>query len=186
MELIYPVDVAPLAPGARGPGEMLPVVEPSGQVIARAPRSWCHGGSMLLHPVVHLHILDRYGRFYLQRRSALKHRFPLCWDNAVAGHVSYGEFLLEALYREASEELHLTDFYPIPIESYVRTAPDQKELVHVYAAIGHFDITPDGTEVMDGRWWELPQIEAAYGTNTFTLTFEQEFGALKDKLLALL
>ena len=76
MELIYPVDVAPLAPGARGPGEMLPVVEPSGQVIARAPRSWCHGGSMLLHPVVHLHILDRYGRFYLQRRSALKHRFP--------------------------------------------------------------------------------------------------------------
>ena len=186
MDLIYPVDVAPLAPGARGSNEMLPIVEPSGQVIARAPRAWCHAGSMLLHPVVHLHILDRFGRFYLQRRSAIKHRYPLHWDTAVAGHVSYGEFLLEALYREASEELHLTDFYPIPIETYVRELPDQKELVNVFAAIGHYDITPDGHEVIDGRWWEVPEIEAAYGTGTITPTFEQEFKFLKDKLLALL
>ena len=186
MDLVYPVDVAPLVPGARGNNEMLPVVEPSGNVIARAPRAWCHAGTRLLHPVVHLHIIDRYGRIYLQRRSAVKHRYPLCWDTAVAGHVSYGESLRESLYREASEELGLTDFYPIPITSYVREAPDQRELVFAWAAVGHFPLKPDGFEVMDGRWWEVQQIEEAYGTNTLTPTFESEFKDLKNSLLALL
>lgn len=186
MELIYPDEVAPLVPGAKGHNEMLPVVEPTGRVIARAPRAWCHGGAMLLHPVVHLQIIDRYGRIYLQRRSAVKHRYPLCWDTAVAGHVSYGESLLESLYREATEELGFTDFYPIPITSYVREAPDQRELVHVWAAVGSFDLKPDGFEVIEGRWWEVPEIETACGTGTLTPTFEEEFKMLKDQLLALL
>jgi len=141
---------------------------------------------MLLHPVVHLHILDRYSRFYLQRRSASKHRYPLHWDTAVAGHVSYGETLLEALYREASEELGFADFYPVPIGSYIREAPDQRELVHVWAAIGHFSLKPDGFEVIDGKWWEVKEIEAAYGKDILTPTFEAEFKNLKNSLLALL
>ena len=186
MELVYPDDVAPIAPGARGHNEMLPIVEPSGCVIARAPRAWCHAGTMLLHPVVHLHIIDRFGRIYLQRRSASKHRYPLHWDTAVAGHVSYGESLQEALYREASEELGFTDFYPIPIASYVREAPDQRELVNVWAAVGSYTLKPDGFEVIDGRWWEVRQIEEAYGTDTLTPTLESEFKDLKNSLLALL
>lgn len=165
---------------------MLPIVDESGTVIARAPRAWCHAGSMLLHPVVHLHIIDRFSRIYLQRRSAIKHRYPLCWDTAVAGHVSYGEFLREALYREASEELGLTDFYPIPLTTYVREAPDQRELVTIFAAVGHFDLKPDRHEVADGRWWEIPEIEAAYGTGILTPTLESEFNDIKDSLLALL
>ena len=186
MDLIYPDDVAPLAPGARGHNEMLPVVEPSGRVIARAPRAWCHSGSMLLHPVVHLHRIDRCSRIYLQRRSAVKHRYPLHWDTAVAGHVSYGESLLESLYREASEELGFADFYPIPITSFVREAPDQKEMVYVWAAVGSFNLKPDGYEVVEGRWWDIPEIEAAYGSDILTPTFESEFKNLKDSLLALL
>ncbi len=186
MELIYPDEIAPLVPGARGRNEMLPVVEPGGRVIARAPRAWCHAGTKLLHPVVHLQIIDRYSRIYLQRRSASKHRYPLHWDTAIAGHVSYGETLTESLYREASEELGFTDFYPIPITEYVREAPDQRELVVVWAAVGHFALRPDGHEVVDGRWWEIPEIEAAYGTDTLTPTFESEFKNLKDSLLALL
>lgn len=186
MDLVYQDDIAPLAPGARGSNEMLPIVDESGTVIARAPRAWCHAGSMLLHPVVHLHIIDRFSRIYLQRRSAIKHRYPLCWDTAVAGHVSYGEFLREALYREASEELGLTDFYPIPLTTYVREAPDQRELVTIFAAVGHFDLKPDRHEVADGRWWEIPEIEAAYGTGILTPTLESEFNDIKDSLLALL
>ncbi len=186
MELVYPDDVAPLVPGARGHNEMLPVVDEAGNVIARAPRAWCHAGTMLLHPVVHLHIIDRFSRIYLQCRSAVKHRYPLHWDTAIAGHVSYGESLQEALYREASEELGLTDFYPIPITSFVRTAPDQKELVYVWAAVGHYDLKPDGYEVAEGRWWEIPEIEAAYGKDILTPNLESEFKNLKVSLLSLL
>ena len=41
-------------------------MEPSGLVYGRATRDWCHSGSKVLHPVVHLHIVDRFGNIYLQ------------------------------------------------------------------------------------------------------------------------
>ena len=87
MDLVYPVNLAPLSPLNKGVREMLPIVEPNGAVVARASRSSCHSGTKLLHPVVHLHIIDRFGRIYLQRRSARKSLFPLYWDTAVGGHV---------------------------------------------------------------------------------------------------
>ena len=48
--------------------EMLPVVDEAGNIISAASRGECHGGSKLLHPVVHLHVFDSEGRLYLQRR----------------------------------------------------------------------------------------------------------------------
>ena len=186
MELVYPVSIAPIAPGNRGSKEMLPVVDLSGSVIARASRAWCHGGSKLLHPVVHLHIIDRYGKVCLQLRSMIKHTYPLMWDTAVGGHVSYGEYLQEALFREASEELGLVDFNPIPLKEYVYESPTRRELVCVYAAVGHFPINPDREEVAECRWWSVPEIEEAYGKGILAPTFEEEFKTIKDSLLALL
>ena len=141
---------------------------------------------MLLHPVVHLHILDRYSKLYLQLRSPSKRSYPLHWDIAVAGHVGYGEYLSEALYREASEELGLTDFNPIELQTYIYETDTRRELVTVYAALGHFELHPDREEVADGRWWELDEIDEAYGKGILTPTFESEFKAIKDSLLALL
>lgn len=187
MELVYPFDIAPLERGSKSQGgEILPVVEPNGVVIGRASRALCHGGSMLLHPVVHLHLIDRYSKVYLQLRSVVKRTYPLHWDIAVAGHVSYGESLSEALYREASEELGLTDFNPVELQTYIYETSSRRELVTVYAAIGHFELRPDMEEVADGRWWDIDEIERAYGTDTLTPTFEKEFKAIKDSLLALL
>ena len=77
--------------------EWLPVIQDDGQVIGMATRDYCHGGAGLLHPVVHLHILDRNGRIYLQKRSMSKRCQPGRWDTAVGGHVDYGETVMEAL-----------------------------------------------------------------------------------------
>ena len=57
-------------------GEMLPIVEPSGLVYGKAPRDWCHSGAKPLHPVVHLHLIDRDGNIYLQKRSIVKDLYP--------------------------------------------------------------------------------------------------------------
>lgn len=139
-----------------------------------------------LHPVVHLHIISRDGRIYLQQRSASKDFLPLKWDTAVGGHVAYGEYVLEALYREASEELGFTDFNPVFITSYVYESERERELVNVFATVGDFILKPDGDEVTDGRYWSPEEIEAATGKSILTPNFESEYHKIKDSLQALL
>ena len=120
-DLIYPVSPAPVMPlpsadnpgdRPRPTGEMVPVVEENGLVIGQATRQSVHDGSKLMHPVIHLHIINREGCLYIQKRSMKKDLLPGRWDTAVGGHVDYGETLEEALYREASEELGFRDSNP--------------------------------------------------------------------------
>ena len=195
-DLIYPLDMPPVLPPRRagdppddpcGPGkEVFPVVEPSGLVVGRASRQYCHGGMKPLHPVVHLHIIDRHGRLYLQRRSVHKDIQPGRWDTAVGGHVDYGELLVEALFREASEELGFREFNPVYLCSYVFESPIEKELVNVFAAVGNFTLSPDMDEVEDGRYWEMEEIMENLGKSVFTPNFEQELARVRGPLLALL
>ena len=186
MDLVYPVSIAPLASAGKGAREMVPVVEPTGTVIGRASRASCHSGTKLLHPVVHLHIINRFGQVYLQRRAATKTLLPLYWDTAVGGHVNYGEYLREALFREAAEELGFFDFNPVLLVSYIYESPIEKELVNTFATVGNFTLKPDGTEVCGGRWWTIEEIEAAFGKDILTPNFEYEFPKIKQSLLALL
>lgn len=194
MELIYQYDVAPVipAPTADSPVvpdsgiEFFPIVEPNGLVVARAAREYCHSGAKPLHPVVHLHIIDRFSRIYLQKRPLSKKIQPGKWDTAVGGHVSYGEHLLEALYRESSEELGFSEFNPIHIVTYEFESEVEKELINVYAAVGHYELTPDPEELDGGQWWELADIDEGIGKGIFTPNFESEFQMIRKSLLALL
>ena len=194
IDLVYPYDLAPVipAPTADSPAgksvgtEWFPVIESNGMVIGRSTRQYCHSGAKLLHPVVHVHIIDRMSRIYLQKRSMKKDIQPGKWDTAVGGHVSYGEEILEAVYREASEELGLRDFHPIHIETYEFESSIERELVNVFAAVGSYDLQPDLDEVDEGRWWPVEEIDAAIGKGIFTPNFESEFKMIRSQLLALL
>ena len=194
MELIYPYDPAPMIPAPKAgspvveqPGvEYFPVVEATGLVVGRASREYCHSGEKPLHPVVHLHIIDRFSRIYLQKRPLSKKIQPGKWDTAVGGHVSFGEHLLEALYRESYEELRFNQYNPVHLLSYEFESEVEKELINVYAAVGSYELNPDPEELDGGRWWELEEIDANMGKGIFTPNFESEFQLIRQSLLALL
>ena len=195
MDLLYPADPAPLypRPSIQRPGkqpvpkgEKVPLVEPSGLVYGQATREWCHSGSKALHPVVHLHIIDRFGRIYLQKRSLTKDFLPGYWDTAVGGHITYGEQAEEALYREAAEELGIQAFNAIPIESYIYETDRERELIFVYAMIGHPNLDPDNGEVSEGKWWSVEELESAWEKDILTPNLRSEFLRVKDRLLSLL
>ena len=195
IDLVYPPEPAPIlpAPKADAPstmmaqaGEMLPIIRENGIVYAQATRKYCHGGSFLLHPVVHLHIINRNAELYLQKRSMKKDLLPGRWDTAVGGHVDYGEYISEALHREAAEELGFYDFNPLHLGNYVFQSNMEREMINVFAAVGNFELHPDEDEVDEGRYWPLDEIEANIGQSVFTPNFEGEFRKIRKSLEALL
>lgn len=138
--------------------ELFPVVDENGNVIGRATRGECHGGSRLLHPVVHLHVFDKDGRLYLQHRPEWKDIQPGKWDTAVGGHVDFGENVEMALKREAREELGLTEFTPEYLKSYVFESDRERELVNSFKAIVDPLAVKPSDELNGGRWWTAKEL----------------------------
>lgn len=155
--------------------ELFPVVDPAGRVVGRATRGECHGGSMLLHPVIHLHLFNSRGELYLQKRPVWKDIQPGRWDTAVGGHVDWGEQTLEALRREVREEVGVTDFEPQHVLTYLFESERERELVYVYTTVYDGLVSPSG-ELEEGRFWTLGEIAEAMGRGIFTPNFEGEIG----------
>ena len=94
--------------------------------------------------------------------------------------------ILEAVHREAEEELKFTDFNPIYLQTYEFESAVEREMVNVFAAVGTYELSPDLDEVDEGRWWSIEDIDQALGKNILTPNFESEFKMIRKPLLALL
>ena len=157
------------------PQEIFPLVNPTGRVIGSATRGECHGGSRLLHPVVHLHVFNSDRQLFLQHRPAWKDIQPDKWDTSVGGHINYGEDILSALRREAAEELGISGFIPEKITSYVFENDRERELVNVFLTIYDGPVKPSD-ELNGGRFWTITEIyEAIESGNLLTPNFAGEF-----------
>lgn len=160
--------------------EWLPIVDEKGMILGKAPRSACHKGNRLLHPVIHLHVFNHQRHLYMQKRPKDKLVQPGKWDTAVGGHISVGETLETALKREAWEEIGLTQFAAKLIRTYRWDSEIESELVYVFVTSDFKSIHLHSDEVTEGKFWTPSQIESNIGSGAFTPNFEYEYLLLKE------
>lgn len=164
--------------------EWLPIVNEEGGIIGKAPRSVCHRGEKLLHPVVHLHVLNSQKYIYLQKRPMNKLVQPGKWDTAVGGHISAGETLEIALKREAWEEIGLQEFSARLVKTYRWDSSIESELVYVFVSHDYKGIHLHSDEVEEGQFWTPKQIASSIGQGVFTPNFEYEYQLLKQDIFS--
>ena len=120
------------------PMEFLPIVNERGIFVGRALYVELHGGNKMLHPVVHLHVLN--GKGETVRRY--------WW------HVAFGDTPEKTLKRKMSEALGLSGVKPVLKRQYIRETKTEKELVYVFTIVSEENLleTPEGkdyTEVFE-------------------------------------
>lgn len=155
--------------------EQLPIVDKDGKIIGSISRGEAHGGSKILHPVVHLHLFNSAEELYLQKRPSWKDIQPCKWDTATGGHISLGENVEQALKREVHEELGITEFNAEMMGYYVFESIQEKELIYVHKTIYDGIVVPNPKELAGGRFWKLDEIKENIGKGIFTPNFESEF-----------
>lgn len=155
--------------------ELFPIVDADGNVLGSITRGEAHGGSMTLHPVVHLHVFNSHGDLYLQKRPAWKDIQPGKWDTATGGHIDLGESVDQALRREVREELGIENFEPASMGHYVFAGLRERELVYVHRTVYDGIIRPSRSELDGGRFWSRQEILDNMGKDVFTPNFESEY-----------
>jgi isopentenyldiphosphate isomerase len=160
--------------------EWVPLVDEQGKITGQAPRSQVHNGSKLLHPVVHLHVINHNKAILVQKRPMSKLIQPGKWDTAVGGHISAGETLEQALKKEAFEEIGLVDFSARMVKMYNWESEIEAELVYMFVSYDFKNFKVHSDEVEEARFWTRKQIENNLGKEVFTPNFELEFGWLKE------
>ncbi len=157
------------------PNEQFPIVDEDGNILGAVSRGHAHDGSLILHPVVHLHVFNSSGDLYLQHRPAWKDIQPDKWDTAVGGHIDLDENVDQALHREVREELGITDFQPESLGHYVFESKRERELVYVHRCIYDGPVKPSKDELNGGRFWTRQEILDNLGKGVFTPNFENEY-----------
>ncbi len=165
--------------------EWFDIVDKEGKAAGRAPRSVCHSGPGLLHPVVHVHIIDSKDRIFLQKRSMTKQIQPGKWDTAVGGHLLSGETVEDGLKREAAEELGITEFTVQSLARYAWETPVESELVFMYVSRYDKIITINKEEIDEGKFWKMKKIKESLGKEILTPNFEFEFKILLENYFKL-
>ena len=118
-----------------GAMEFLPIVNERGNIVGRAAYFELHKGNKLLHPVVHLHVINEKGE-----------TTRLYW-----WHVAFGETPEKTLKRKMTEILGLPEAKPKLKRQYIRDAKNEKELVYVFTVVFEKELlpTPEGEDYFE-------------------------------------
>ena len=113
----------------------LPIVNERGNIVGRALYMELHRGNKILHPAVHLHVLN--GKGETARRY--------WW------HVAFGDTPEKTLRRKMAETLGLTGVRPMLKKQYIRETKTERELVYVFTVVFEESLppTPEGKDYLD-------------------------------------
>jgi isopentenyldiphosphate isomerase len=100
---------------------------------------------------------------------------PGKWDTSVGGHVSPGEEIIDAVKREASEELGLEDPEVVFEGRYIWQSQIERELVNVFTTSSDLIPLINREEIEEGKFWTIDEIMGNIGKGVFTPNFEHEF-----------
>ncbi|MBY8872066.1 isopentenyl-diphosphate Delta-isomerase [Micromonospora sp. PLK6-60] len=139
---------------------LVELVDDAGRPLGQATVSAAHQPPGRLHRAFSVLLVAPDGRVLLQRRAAVKTRFPLRWANSCCGHPAPGESLADAANRRLGEELGVAPVALTEVGVYVYYAEDPStgrvefEYDHVLRADAPADVAvrPDPDEVAELRW----------------------------------
>ena len=112
--------------------EFLPIVNERGNIVGRAMYVELHKGNKMLHPAVHLHVINGKGE-----------TTRLYW-----WHVAFGETPEKTLKRKMAETLGLSGVNPKLKRQYISDFKTERELVYVFTVVSEKNllISPEGEE----------------------------------------
>ena len=115
--------------------EFLPIVNERGNIMGRALHLELHQGNKILHPAIHLHVVNGKGE-----------TTRLYW-----WHVAFGDTPEKTLKGKMAETLGLSGVNPKLKRQYIRDAKTERELVYVFTVVSEEDlsITPEGKEYIE-------------------------------------
>ncbi|MGC4797873.1 isopentenyl-diphosphate Delta-isomerase [Micromonospora saelicesensis] len=147
---------------------LVELVDETGKAHGETTVAAAHQPPGQLHRAFSVLLVDPDGQVLLQRRAAVKTRFPLRWANSCCGHPQPGESLAEAANRRLSEELGAGPVELTEVGVYVYYAEDpatgRVEFEYDHVLRGEFlpgaPLLPDQDEVAEVRWADPTALEA--------------------------
>jgi isopentenyl-diphosphate delta-isomerase len=141
-------------------GHLVELVDETGRPAGERTVEEAHHAPGLLHRAFSVLLLDDSGQLLLQRRAAVKTRFPLRWANACCGHPTPGQRLTEAANRRLAEELGApsVELTEIGVHLYRATDPATGRVEYEYDHVlrggisSDLPLRPDPEEVAELRW----------------------------------
>jgi isopentenyl-diphosphate delta-isomerase len=140
--------------------QLVELVDEYGTAVGETSVRLAHEPPGRLHRAFSVFLTDGAGRILLQRRAAVKTRFPLRWANSCCGHPGPEEPLAEAANRRLGEELGVpaVALTECGVHLYRADDPDtgrvEVEYDHVLrgALPAGVEVRPDPDEVAEVRW----------------------------------
>lgn len=146
--------------------EEVAIINKKWRIVGHTTRKKAHEMG-ILHPTVKVVIVSPFGKIYIQKRSSQKSIAPFCWDVSVAEHLQNGENYKEAAVRGLVEELGVVARVKLLRRKHLQKSEYERdgktfkeyELTALYGAMYDGRTTTDPTEVKDGRFVSLGELE---------------------------
>ncbi|MFE3796660.1 isopentenyl-diphosphate Delta-isomerase [Nocardia tengchongensis] len=152
------LDASDATPVADRETLLVELVDEQGRAHGSLSVAAAHTAPGQLHRAFSVLLFDAVGRVLLQRRAAVKTRFPMLWTNTCCGHPEPGRAVVEAAAKRLQEELGVSaELSEVGAFTYQATDPGtgRVEFEYDHVVIGRLDdevLHPNPDEVADTAW----------------------------------